>query len=148
MRPILVRPDGSLAIIACAPGVDPAQEAARLLTQPDYADCAYVGMHTPPNNRRFRACWRHVAGVVGVDMPLARVQREGELRAERDQKLVAADVLTMKALDGTNLQRQQVAAYKRSLRDATISFSADLALLVTADSLDAYAYAWPVAPSV
>lgn len=99
--------------------------------------------------RRFRNCWRWTlqAGV-DVDLPLAREQLLAEVRVERTVRLTASDVDKNRLDDvGTPQQRQDLGSYRQALRDLPAVVQMQLALLGTAEALEAYQAPWPLKPA-
>ena len=97
-------------------------------------------------SRRFRHCWRH-DGVVVINMPLAREQRMGEVRKERDALLKESDHDKHRLDDiGTLQQKTALGVYRQALRD--LPALAEVAMAVIADpaQLAAYNPQWPVKP--
>ncbi len=149
MKHALRRPDGSVSILVCPPGVDEDAEVARILTLPEYTGCVALGRRALPSSRRFRDCWRPAGRTVDVDMSLARGQRLAEVRADRDARLQAADALTLKTMDSAVTDDQdKVRAYKQALRDLPATVQADLGAAATPDALASYEPAWPATPAV
>ncbi len=143
------RPDGSISVLICPPGMDEDAEAARLLSLPDYAGCVGLGRQTLPSSRRFRDCWRVSGQGVDVDMVAAKAQRLSEVRADRDARLAAADALTLKTMDSAvKADQDKVKTYKQALRDLPTTAQTAINAAATPDALDAYAPPWPVAPAV
>ena len=100
----------------------------------------------PLPNRHFEDCWRDDGtGNVHVDMPLARTQRMGEIRAERDRRFEPFDREWMKATGQKEATRADlVEAGRQLLRD--IPQTVDLATITTPEALEAFEPAWPVVP--
>lgn len=117
------------------PGVSGARLGAQVIRFAHHADC--TAALPPKAHRRFRSCWRWQGSAVGVDMPLARAQRLGELRAQRDGLL--ADT------DGPLLRDQEqgkdvsaLLARRQALRDLPVRMAAELDALDTPDALLRY----------
>jgi len=98
-----------------------------------------------PPSRRFRNCWRGDRGKVNVDMPLAREQRMGEIRLERNTLLDESDKEKARLDDvGTTSQKTAIGTYRQALRDLPASI--DLEAIRNPEALGAFDPVWPVAP--
>ncbi len=94
--------------------------------------------------RRFRNCWRDDgSGRAAVDMPLAREQRLGEIRKERNARFPELDREWMKATgQGDKVLATAIEAARQTLRD--IPQSIDLDAIATAEKLAAFEPKWPI----
>lgn len=94
-------------------------------------------------DRRFRDCWRNGgSGGVAVDMPLARVQRLNEIRAERDRRLEKSDGLMARANEtGSTAEIAAVKTSRQYLRDLPASFA--LEGIATPGDLALFEPDWP-----
>jgi hypothetical protein len=92
----------------------------------------------------FRAAWRNGGtGKIRIDMPLARVQRMAEIRAERNTLLDASDKEKARIDDvGTASQKTAISAYRQALRDLPATINLDA--IDTPEALDVFEPAWPV----
>lgn len=129
--------------IAVANGFLPT-DVANLSLEPDTGllDQSRVDVN---RRRRFRGCWRKVAGTTGVSMPLARLQRMNEVRAERNQKLKQNDDDYSRALKEKNLTRQtSLEQYAQKLRDLPATVQPAVEACTTPEQLDAWRPSWPV----
>ena len=82
---------------------------------------------------------------MGVDIPLARVQRLTEIRWERDKRFLPLDNAWMRAI-GTQDNATAVAteATRRQLRDVPQIAAVKLGVCTTPDAIAAYEPVWPV----
>jgi len=99
-------------------------------------------------SRRFRNCWRQAgAAPPHVDMPLARLQRLDEVRAERGPKLALADIAIQRATDAYNVSlASRLRDYRQALRDLPEVAQPEIEALTTPEALAAWEPAWPVEP--
>lgn len=78
----------------------------------------------------------------------ARQQVLDEVRQERNRRLLASDQEKNRLDDvGSAEQKAALATYRQALRDLPVSVLAELAALVSAADLAAYAPTWPAAPA-
>lgn len=99
----------------------------------------------PPGTKlpthRFRGSWRWSGSSVQVDMPLARVQRMAEIRAERDSRFPTLDAEWMRATGQKKTAEADAIEVKRqTLRD--IPAKVNLSTLSTPEDLEAYEPQW------
>jgi hypothetical protein len=86
----------------------------------DALDVHLVDLASIPTDQTFRAAWRNRGGQIFVDMDHARELHRDRLRQERGEELLRLDVEFMRALEqGDEVQKQEIIARKRALRDAT-----------------------------
>ena len=96
-------------------------------------------------SRTFRNCWRESGGKIEVDMPLARVQRMTEIRAQRDVLLQASDGDKARLDDiGSGPAKSAIAAYRQTLRD--LPATVDVESITTPEALEAFAPTFPEKP--
>ena len=151
-RIVYTRSDGGVSIVCPAPEYvaqfateTDAIAAIRAKDVPAEATNVHVCDETAvPASRRFRNCWRQVGATPpSVSMPLARVQRLAEIRAERDKLLALSDSQVVRAQEiGTPAEIAALKTYRQSLRD--IPQTTVLGSIVTSEALSDYEPAWPV----
>ena len=99
-RIVYTLPNGKVAVVTPATEFvarfsteDEALTAVQTKSVPlDATNIVVIDVASLPLTRRFRGVWRQSgAGPPVVDMPLARLQRMDEVRAERASKLVKSD---------------------------------------------------------
>lgn len=97
-------------------------------------------------SRVFRASWRDVSGQPAVDMSLARAEKMGEFRVERDKRLVKSDAdwveITSKGEVITATE-----TYKTELRDMMSSEQTSVDAETDIDVLVTYDATWPTDPN-
>jgi hypothetical protein len=128
-RVITEMPDGTVAVSTHNPNSPVTiEEFAKKVSK----GAAYeiVDESAIPSDRYFRDAWKVKTGGVEVDMPRARDIHMKNIRTERNKKLEALDVETLKGND--------VQAEKQILRD--LPTTVDLSSASTAEELKAL---WP-----
>lgn len=153
-RILYQRPDGGISIRVAVepplPGESEAMYLDRIAIQAPPAGATRlpdVEAAAMPTSRRLRNCWRYSSGVVSVHLPSARQQRLGEIRAERNARLLESDAEKARLDEiGTPQQRATLTAYRQQLRDLPAAAAADLAGLTSAAELEAYQPTWPTPP--
>lgn len=102
-----------------------------------------------PANRRFRNCWRRVAGRIAVDLPLARGQVLKEIREARNRRLDDSDKDWARLSEDATVagKRESMKSYRQSLRDLPAAVQVELESL-DATQLESYLPAWPAKPNV
>lgn len=149
------RPDGGVSVVNPAPGrvaglvaggmtEDEAIAVIQAKSVPGDATQVEV-MDRPliPTSRVFRNAWtKSGGGPPVVDMPKARVIKTEQIRRERDKRLKAEDVETMKAIQNP-AQLNVIEARKRTLRDIPATIQPELDTITTPEALEAYQPAWP-----
>jgi hypothetical protein len=91
---------------------------------------------TLPTSRRWREAWRLRNGVVGVDLPSARLVRKQELLAERDKRLQLISPQVDEAEDSGNTAVATALRLRRiSLRALDATLDADLAAVLDLTTL-------------
>ena len=99
----------------------------------------------PGAPKKFYGAWRHAgAGRIEIAMPEARKIRMRQLRAERNERLRAADGPTTREVEQGSLDRQAWIDYKQALRDLPQNF--DLSTIATPEALEGFEPVWPTAP--
>ena len=149
-------PDGSIRITYPAgENADLDQIAAKLQSEhPEIATATRLSDVDPavdlPQSRRFRSCWRaDGSGKPRVDMPLARVQRLNEIRAERNEKLRTSDGPMARENEiGTTGSAQAMKDYRQALRDLPNNLvdGGTLDAINTPEELEVFDPTWPTAP--
>ena len=116
---------------------------------PDAANLVVVEDSVALPTRRFRNCWRQSGATVPfVDMPLARTQRMGEIRREREPKLGKVDSDIRAAEDAGAAARVTVLrGYRQFLRDLPAAESPNVERCTTPAQLEAWQPTWPVDPA-
>ena len=139
-------PDGHIVVDIPAAGVTLKDAAAKTEHNHLAAGRTRLADHDGPfPSRIFRNCWRESAGKIGINMPLARIQRMAEIRAERDALLDESDKDKARLDDvGTANQKQAMATYRQALRD--LPASVDVESITTPEELEAFAPAMPSKP--
>jgi hypothetical protein len=151
---VWTRPDGGLSVFHVAPksrrqGETLAQWINRLIAKVVPADATGVRMDddTALPSRRFRECWRSVAGTVAIHLASARLQVLAELRRERNARLARSDGEKARLDEiGTAEQKESLRAYRQALRDLPVAVAAEVEAIADAAALEAYQPTWPVEP--
>jgi len=153
----IVYPVGSL-IVTTAAGVPASGESEAMFldgvalralnADPRLATCIRLPNVEPASlpSRRFRNHWRLIGGQISPAVPLCRVERLKEIRAERDVRLDKSDRVKARLDDvGTAAQIAAYRVYRQALRDLPATVQADLSTL-TPDQAEAYQPLWPQEP--
>lgn len=127
MRKIIyTRPDGGLSVVHPVINTHPPENITEAEAEQRAWDRLPVDAIGPqwvdsvPTDRTFRNAWVAVEGRVDHDMSKAREIHKEALRSLRTPKLAALDVEYQRADEqGDTAKKQEIAAKKQSLRDAT-----------------------------
>lgn len=140
------REDGGLSVVVPAPAErlngESEDDFARRIADKDVPPgVAYTLLDGTalPASRRWRGAWRLAAGLVGVDVPAARLLRRAELLAERDRRLPLVRAKIERAEDeGLAVPLALLRARRRNLRGLEATLDGELASAATPEALDAY----------
>lgn len=129
--------DGGLSIVhpVARDGETEAETLARVAARSVPPGVAYsiVDVGSLPA-RRFRGAWRHGGGRIRVDVSAAREIVLAETRKERSARLAATDAEKSRLDDvGTDDERRELAAKRKTLRDLPAKVSAEIAAMSIAE---------------
>ena len=156
-RIVYTRPDGGVSVVGVSPEylarfpteADALAALRPIVVPPGATNVTEVGLTALPSTRRFRNAWRQVGAVAPqVDMPLARIQRMGEVRVERAPKLTKSDVEFLRAQETGNTTLQaSLKDYRQRLRDLPATERPTVDAIATPETLAAWNPAWPIDPA-
>ncbi len=151
IRIIWEMPDGSISITSCKEGNRRKGESDQELidrtadfAKPEGAKRLDDVLHSSLPSLRYSESWRNKDGVVCVDIPLARVQRMTEIRAERDKRHLQGDGPTLAAKRVSQEAGQSWDEYQQALSD--IPQNTDLSDVSTPEDLEEFQPDWPEVP--